>query len=123
MDIANSKLDIDASAYRAYGIMAGYKNVNIRDGSVVNSNSDAAGIILTGSAGNATKLYVSNSLYNLTTRYHYGVWACVADGAYQGKPTHTILVNDNGAMNISVKEGQPRASAGIINGSWCLLDC
>lgn len=25
-----------------------------------------------------------------------------------------ILVNDNGAMNISVKEGQPRASAGII---------
>ena len=114
LDIANSKLDIDASAYRAYGIMAGYKNVNIRDGSVVNSNSDAAGIILTGSAGNATKLYVSNSLYNLTTRYHYGVWACVADGAYQGKPTHTILVNDNGAMNISVKEGQPHASAGII---------
>lgn len=114
LDIANSKLDIDASAYRAYGIMAGYKNVNIRDGSVVNSNSDAAGIILTGSAGNATKLHVSNSLYNLTTRYHYGVWACVADGAYQGKPTHTILVNDNGAMNISVKEGQPRASAGII---------
>lgn len=67
LDIANSKLDIDASAYRAYGIMAGYKNVNIRDGSVVNSNSDAAGIILTGSAGNATKLHVSNSLYNLTT--------------------------------------------------------
>lgn len=114
LDIANSKLDIDASAYRAYGIMAGYKNVNIRNGSVVNSNSDAAGIILTGSAGNATKLHVSNSLYNLTTRYHYGVWACVADDAYQGTPTHTILVNDNGAMNISVKEGQPRASAGII---------
>ncbi len=114
LDIANSKLDIDASAYRAYGIMAGYKNVNIRDGSVVNSNSDAAGIILTGSAGNATKLHVSNSLYNLTTRYHYGVWACVADDAYQGTPTHTILVNDNGAMNISVKEGQPHASAGII---------
>lgn len=114
LDIANSKLDIDASAYRAYGIMAGYKNVNIRDGSVVNSNSDAAGIILTGSAGNATKLHVSNSLYNLTTRYHYGVWACVADDAYQETPTHTILVNDNGAMNISVKEGQPRASAGII---------
>lgn len=114
LDIANSKLDIDASAYRAYGIMAGYKNVNIRDGSVVNSNSDAAGIILTGSAGNATKLHVSNSLYNLTTHYHYGVWACVADDAYQGTPTHTILVNDNGAMNISVKEGQPRASAGII---------
>lgn len=114
LDIANSKLDIDASAYRAYGIMAGYKNVNIRDGSVVNSNSDAAGIILTGSAGNATKLHVSNSLYNLTTRYHYGVWACVADDAYQGTPTHTMLVNDNGAMNISVKEGQPRASAGII---------
>ena len=114
LDIANSKLDIDASAYRAYGIMAGYKNVNIRDGSVVNSNSDAAGIILTGSAGNATKLHVSNSLYNLTTRYHYGVWACVADDAYQGTPTHTILVNDNGAMNISVKEGQPRASAGIV---------
>lgn len=114
LDIANSKLAIDASAYRAYGIMAGYKNVNIRDGSVVNSNSDAAGIILTGSAGNATKLHVSNSLYNLTTRYHYGVWACVADDAYQGTPTHTILVNDNGAMNISVKEGQPRASAGII---------
>lgn len=114
LDIANSKLDIDASAYCAYGIMAGYKNVNIRDGSVVNSNSDAAGIILTGSAGNATKLHVSNSLYNLTTRYHYGVWACVADDAYQGTPTHTILVNDNGAMNISVKEGQPRASAGII---------
>ena len=114
LDIANSKLDIDASAYRAYGIMAGYKNVNIRDGSVVNSNSDAAGIILTGSAGNATKLHVSNSLYNLTTRYHYGVWACVADDAYKGTPTHTILVNDNGAMNISVKEGQPRASAGII---------
>lgn len=114
LDIANSKLDIDASAYRAYGIMAGYKNVNIRDGSVVNSNSDAAGIILTGSVGNATKLHVSNSLYNLTTRYHYGVWACVADDAYQGTPTHTILVNDNGAMNISVKEGQPRASAGII---------
>ena len=114
LDIANSKLDIDASAFRAYGIMAGYKNVNIRDGSVVNSNSDAAGIILTGSAGNATKLHVSNSLYNLTTRYHYGVWACVADDAYQGTPTHTILVNDNGAMNISVKEGQPRASAGII---------
>lgn len=114
LDIAHSKLDIDASAYRAYGIMAGYKNVNIRDGSVVNSNSDAAGIILTGSVGNATKLHVSNSLYNLTTRYHYGVWACVADDAYQGTPTHTILVNDNGAMNISVKEGQPRASAGII---------
>lgn len=114
LEIANSKLDIDASAYRAYGIMAGYKNVNIRDGSVVNSNSDAAGIILTGSAGNATKLHVSNSLYNLTTRYHYGVWACVADDAYQGTPTHTILVNDNGAMNISVKEGQPRASAGIV---------
>lgn len=114
LDIANSKLDIDASAFRAYGIMAGYKNVNIRDGSIVNSNSDAAGIILTGSAGNATKLHVSNSLYNLTTRYHYGVWACVADDAYQGTPTHTILVNDNGAMNISVKEGQPRASAGII---------
>lgn len=114
LDIANSKLDIDASAYRAYGIMAGYKNVNIRDGSVVNSNSDAAGIILTGSAGNATKLHVSNSLYNLTTCYHYGVWACVADDAYQGTPTHTILVNNNGAMNISVKEGQPRASAGII---------
>lgn len=114
LDIANSKLDIDASAYHAYGIMAGYKNVNIRDGSVVNSNSDAAGIILTGSAGNATKLHVSNSLYNLTTRYHYGVWACVADDAYQGTPTHTILVNDNGAMNISVKEGQPRASAGIV---------
>ena len=114
LDIANSKLDIDASAYRAYGIMAGYKNVNIRDGSVVNSNSDAAGIILTGSAGNATKLHVSNSLYNLTTRYHYGVWACVADDAYQGTPTHTILVNDNGAMNISVKEGQPRASAGNV---------
>lgn len=114
LDIANSKLDIDASAYRAYGIMAGYKNVNIRDGSVVNSNSDAAGIILTGSAGNATKLHVSNSLYNLTTRYHYGVWACVADDAYQGTPTHTILVNNNGAMNISVKEGQPCASAGII---------
>lgn len=114
LDIANSKLDIDASAYHAYGIMAGYKNVNIRDGSVVNSNSDAAGIILTGSAGNATKLHVSNSLYNLTTRYHYGVWACVADDAYQGTPTHTILVNNNGAMNISVKEGQPRASAGII---------
>lgn len=114
LDIANSKLDIDASAYHAYGIMAGYKNVNIRDGSVVNSNSDAAGIILTGSAGNATKLHVSNSLYNLTTRYHYGVWACVADDAYQGTPTHTILVNDNGAMNISVKDGQPRASAGIV---------
>lgn len=114
LDIAHSKLDIDASADRAYGIMAGYKNVNIRDGSVVNSNSDAAGIILTGSVGNATKLHVSNSLYNLTTRYHYGVWACVADDAYQGTPTHTILVNDNGAMNISVKEGQPRASAGII---------
>lgn len=114
LDIANSKLDIDASAFHAYGIMAGYKNVNIRDGSIVNSNSDAAGIILTGSAGNATKLHVSNSLYNLTTRYHYGVWACVADDAYQGTPTHTILVNDNGAMNISVKEGQPRASAGII---------
>lgn len=114
LDIANSKLDIDASANRAYGIMAGYKNVNIRDGSVVNSNSDAAGIILTGSAGNATKLHVSNSLYNLTTRYHYGVWACVADDAYQGTPTHTILVNDNGAMNISVKDGRPRASAGIV---------
>lgn len=114
LNIAHSKLDIDASAFYGYGIRAGYKNVNIRDGSVVNSNSSAAGIILTGSEGNATKLNVSNSLYNLTTAFHYGVWACVADGAYQGKPTHTILVNDNGAMNISVKEGQPRASAGII---------
>lgn len=114
LNIAHSKLDIDASAFYGYGIRAGYKNVNIRDGSVVNSNSSAAGIILTGSAGNATKLHVSNSLYNLTTRYHYGVWACVADDAYQGTPTHTILVNDNGAMNISVKEGQPRASAGIV---------
>lgn len=121
LDIANSKLDIDASAYRAYGIMAGYKNVNIRNGSVVNSNSDAAGIILTGSAGNATKLHVSNSLYNLTTRYHYGVWASVADEAYQGTPTHTILVNDNGAMNISVKDGQPRASAGIVMDHGCSL--
>lgn len=121
LDIANSKLDIDASAYRAYGIMAGYKNVNIRNGSVVNSNSDAAGIILTGSAGNATKLHVSNSLYNLTTRYHYGVWASVADEAYQGTPTHTILVNDNGAMNISVKGGQPRASAGIVMDHGCSL--
>ena len=114
LNIAHSKLDIDASAFYGYGIRAGYKNVNIRDGSVVNSNSSAAGIILTGSEGNATKLNVSNSLYNLTTAFHYGVWACVADDAYQGTPTHTILVNDNGAMNISVKEGQPRASAGII---------
>lgn len=115
LDIAHSKLDIDASAFYGYGIRAGYKNVNIRDGSVVNSNSSAAGIILTGSEGNATKLHVSNSLYNLTTRYHYGVWACVADGAYQGKPTHTILVNDNGAMNISDTAGSPYvASAGIM---------
>ena len=58
LDIAHSKLNIDASAFWAYGIMAGYKNVNIRDGSVVNSNSSAAGIILTGSEGNATKLNV-----------------------------------------------------------------
>lgn len=115
LDIAHSKLNIDASAYKAYGIRAGYKNVNIRNGSVVNSNSHAAGIILTGSEGNATKLNVSNSLYNLTTAFHYGVWACVADGAYQGKPTHTILVNDNGAMNISDTAGSPYvASAGIM---------
>ena len=115
LDIAHSKLDIDASAFYGYGIRAGYKNVNIRDGSVVNSNSSAAGIILTGSEGNATKLNVSNSLYNLTTAFHYGVWACVADGAYQGKPTHTILVNDNGAMNISDTAGSPYvASAGIM---------
>ncbi|WP_243136369.1 carbohydrate-binding domain-containing protein [Faecalibacterium prausnitzii] len=115
LNIAHSKLDIDASAFYGYGIRAGYKNVNIRDGSVVNSNSSAAGIILTGSEGNATKLHVSNSLYNLTTAFHYGVWACVADGAYQGKPTHTILVNDNGAMNISDTAGSPYvASAGIM---------
>lgn len=115
LNIAHSKLDIDASAFCGYGIRAGYKNVNIRDGSVVNSNSSAAGIILTGSEGNATKLNVSNSLYNLTTAFHYGVWACVADGAYQGKPTHTILVNDNGAMNISDTAGSPYvASAGIM---------
>lgn len=113
LDIAHSKLNIDASAYKAYGIRAGYKNVNIRDGSVVNSNSNAAGIILTGSEGNATKLNVSNSLYNLTTCYHYGVWACVADGAYKEKPTHTILVNDNGAMNISATAGI-YAYAGIV---------
>lgn len=92
LNIAHSKLDIDASAFYGYGIRAGYKNVNIRDGSVVNSNSSAAGIILTGSEGNATNLNVSNGLYNLTTAFHYGVWACVADGAYQGKPTHTIMV-------------------------------
>lgn len=115
LNIAHSKLDIDASAFCGYGIRAGYKNVNIRDGSVVNSNSSAADIILTGSEGNATKLNVSNSLYNLTTAFHYGVWACVADGAYQGKPTHTILVNDNGAMNISDTAGSPYvASAGIM---------
>lgn len=115
LNIAHSKLDIDAGAFYGYGIRAGYKNVNIRDGSVVNSNSSAAGIILTGSEGNATKLNVSNSLYNLTTAFHYGVWACVADGAYQGKPTHTILVNDNGAMNISDTAGSPYvASAGIM---------
>lgn len=115
LNIAHSKLDIDASAFYGYGIRAGYKNVNIRNGSVVNSNSSAAGIILTGSEGNATKLNVSNSLYNLTTAFHYGVWACVADGAYQGKPTHTILVNDNGAMNISDTAGSPYvASAGIM---------
>lgn len=115
LNIAHSKLDIDASAFYGYGIRAGYKNVNIRDGSVVNSNSSAAGIILTGSEGNATKLNVSNRLYNLTTAFHYGVWACVADGAYQGKPTHTILVNDNGAMNISDTAGSPYvASAGIM---------
>lgn len=115
LNIAHSKLDIDASAFYSYGIRAGYKNVNIRDGSVVNSISSAAGIILTGSEGNATKLNVSNSLYNLTTAFHYGVWACVADGAYQGKPTHTILVNDNGAMNISDTAGSPYvASAGIM---------
>lgn len=115
LNIAHSKLDIDASAFCGYGIRAGYKNVNIRDGSVVNSNSSTAGIILTGSEGNATKLNVSNSLYNLTTAFHYGVWACVADGAYQGKPTHTILVNDNGAMNISDTAGSPYvASAGIM---------
>ena len=115
LNIAHSKLDIGASAFCGYGIRAGYKNVNIRDGSVVNSNSSAAGIILTGSEGNATKLNVSNSLYNLTTAFHYGVWACVADGAYQGKPTHTILVNDNGAMNISDTAGSPYvASAGIM---------
>lgn len=115
LNIAHSKLDIDASAFYGYGIRAGYKNVNIRDGSVVNSNSSAAGIILTGSEGNATKLNVLNSLYNLTTAFHYGVWACVADGAYQGKPTHTILVNDNGAMNISDTAGSPYvASAGIM---------
>lgn len=115
LNIAHSKLDIDASAFYGYGIRAGYKNVNIRDGSVVNSNLSAAGIILTGSEGNATKLNVSNSLYNLTTAFHYGVWACVADGAYQGKPTHTILVNDNGAMNISDTAGSPYvASAGIM---------
>ena len=115
LNIAHSKLDIDASAFYGYGIRAGYKNVNIRDGSVVNSNSSAAGIILTGSEGNATKLNVSNSLYNLTTAFHYGVWACVADGAYQGKPTHTILVNDNGVMNISDTAGSPYvASAGIM---------
>ena len=115
LNIAHSKLDIDASAFCGYGIRAGYKNVNIRDGSVVNSNSSAAGIILTGSEGNATKLNVSNSLYNLTTAFHYGVWACVADGACQGKPTHTILVNDNGAMNISDTAGSPYvASAGIM---------
>lgn len=115
LNIAHSKLDIDASAFYGYGIRAGYKNVNIRDGSVVNSNSSAAGIILTGSEGNATKLNVSNSLYNLTTAFHYGVWACVADGAYQGKPTHTILVNDNGAMNISDTAGSPYvASTGIM---------
>lgn len=115
LNIAHSKLDIDASAFYGYGIRAGYKNVNIRDGSVVNSISSAAGIILTGSEGNATKLNVSNSLYNLTTAFHYGVWACVADGAYQGKPTHTILVNDNGAMNISDTAGSPYvASAGIM---------
>lgn len=115
LNIAHSKLDIDASAFYGYGIRAGYKNVNIRGGSVVNSNSSAAGIILTGSEGNATKLNVSNSLYNLTTAFHYGVWACVADGAYQGKPTHTILVNDNGAMNISDTAGSPYvASAGIM---------
>lgn len=115
LNIAHSKLDIDASAFYGYGIRAGYKNVNIRDGSVVNSNSSAAGIILTGSEGNATKLNVSNSLYNLTTAFHYGVWACVADGAYQGKPTHTILVNDNGAMNISDTAGSPYvASAGMM---------
>ena len=115
LNIAHSKLDIDASAFYGYGIRAGYKNVNIRDGSVVNSNSSAAGIILTGSEGNATKLNVSNSLYNLTTAFHYGVWACVADDAYQGTPTHTILVNDNGAMNISDTAGSPYvASAGIM---------
>lgn len=115
LNIAHSKLDIDASAFYGYGIRAGYKNVNIRDGSVVNSNSSAAGIILTGSEGNATNLNVSNGLYNLTTAFHYGVWACVADGAYQGKPTHTILVNDNGAMNISDTAGSPYvASAGIM---------
>lgn len=115
LNIAHSKLDIDASAFYGYGIRAGYKNVNIRDGSVVNSISSAAGIILTGSEGNATKLNVSNSLYNLTTAFHYDVWACVADGAYQGKPTHTILVNDNGAMNISDTAGSPYvASAGIM---------
>ena len=115
LNIAHSKLDIDASAFYGYGIRAGYKNVNIRDGSVVNSISSAAGIILTGSEGNATNLNVSNSLYNLTTAFYYGVWACVADGAYQGKPTHTILVNDNGAMNISDTAGSPYvASAGIM---------
>ena len=115
LNIAHSKLDIDASAFYGYGIRAGYKNVNIRDGSVVNSISSAAGIILTGSEENATNLNVSNSLYNLTTAFHYGVWACVADGAYQGKPTHTILVNDNGAMNISDTAGSPYvASAGIM---------
>ena len=115
LNIAHSKLDIDASAFYGYGIRAGYKNVNIRDGSVVNSISSAAGIILTGSEENATKLHVSNSLYNLTTAFHYGVWACVDDEAYKGKPTHTILVNDNGAMNISDTAGSPYvASAGIV---------
>ena len=38
LNLAHSKLDIDARAFYGYGIRAGYKNVTIRDGSVVNSN-------------------------------------------------------------------------------------
>ena len=114
LNVDNSQLDIDASTKHAYGIRAGYKNVNIRNGSVVNSNSDAAGMIIAGGENNATKLHISNSLYNVTTRYHYGVWACVDEGTYQHMPTHTILVDDNGALNIHVRAGQSRASSGIM---------
>lgn len=95
----------DVTLNASYGIQAGFNNVEISGQSKVTSNNVVNGMIFRGGTSGATKLHITgNSLYDLNMKYDpstndpesHALWLSALPGS------HSILVDDNSTLHISV---------------------